>query len=56
MSQDIYDPRKITLGRHGNPVERRLGMGTLWILGAKNRTWNWKLAGQAVSIRKYEFF
>ena len=32
-----------------------LGMLFLEDPGSKNRTWNWKLAGQAVSDCKYEF-
>ena len=33
-------------------------LGTLFLEdpGSKNRTWNWKLAGQAVSNCKYDFF
>ena len=33
-----------------------LGMLFLEDPGSKNRTWNWKLAGQAVSNCKYDFF
>ena len=36
----------------------KIVLGTIFLEdpGSKNRTWNWKLAGQAVSNCKYDFF